>query len=65
MARYLKIYRMKKSIPPEELCSGLFPEMIEYISYAKKLEFEQEPNYKYLRGLFDIMLKRIHKLMKN
>ena len=34
MERYLKIYKMKKNITPEELCNGLFPEMIEYISYA-------------------------------
>ena len=43
---------------PEELCSG-FPEMIEYISYTKKLEFEQNPDYKYLKLLFSRMLKRI------
>ena len=60
MERYLKIYKMKKNTTPEELCSGLFPEMIEYISYAKKLEFEQEPDYNYLRKLFGRMLKRIH-----
>ena len=34
--------------------------MTEYITYAKKLEFEQQPDYKYLRGLFVKMLKRIH-----
>ena len=60
MERYLKIYKMKKNTKPEELCSGLFPEMTEYISYAKKLEFEQEPDYKYLRKLFSRMLKRVN-----
>ena len=59
MERYLKIYKMKKNTKPEELCNG-FPEMIEYLSYAKKLEFEQEPDYKYLRKLFSKMLKRVH-----
>ena len=59
MERYLKIYKMKKNTTPEELCSG-FPEMIDYIAYAKKLEFEQEPDYNYLRRLFITMLKRIH-----
>ena len=35
MERHLKIYQMKKNITQEELCNGLFPETIEYISYAK------------------------------
>ena len=60
MERYLKIYKMKKNTSPEELCSGLPPEMTEYIKYAKKLEFEQQPDYKYLKKLFSRMLKRIH-----
>ena len=60
MERYLKIYKMKKNIAPEKLCEGLYPEMIEFISYAKNLEFEQEPDYKYLKNLFKKMLKRIH-----
>ena len=58
MERYLKIYKMKKNTTPEELCNGLPPEMVEYISYAKKLEFEQEPDYNFLRKLFSRMLKR-------
>ena len=60
MERYLKIYKMKKNTTPEELCKGLPPEMTEYMTYAKKLEFEQEPNYNYLRKLFSKILKRIH-----
>ena len=60
MERYLKIYKMKKNTTPEDLCNGLPPEMTEYIRYAKKLEFEQQPDYKYLRGLFSQMLKKIH-----
>ena len=60
MERYLKIYKMKKNTTPEDLCSGLPPEMTEYMKYAKKLEFEQQPDYKYLRKLFSKMLKRVH-----
>ena len=50
---------MKKNISPEVLCSG-FPEMIDYMSYARKLEFEEEPDYNFLRKLLSNMLKRIH-----
>ena len=60
MERYLKIYKMKKNIPPEELCKGLPKEMIEYMKYAKKLEFEQDPDYNYLRSLFSSILKKLH-----
>ena len=38
MERYLKIYKMKKNIAPEKLCEGLFPEMIDFITYAKNLD---------------------------
>jgi len=60
MERYLRIYKLKKNTSPEELCSGLPPEMVEYMAYAKSLEFEQEPDYNFLRKLFKQMLKRIH-----
>ena len=60
MERYLKIYKLKKNTTPEVLCEGLPPEMTEYMKYAKQLEFEQEPNYNYLRKLFNRMLKRVH-----
>ena len=60
MERYLKIYKLKKNTTPEVLCEGLPPEMTEYMKYAKQLEFEQEPNYNYLRKLFNKMLKRVH-----
>ena len=63
--RYLKIYKMKKNIAPEKLCEGLPPEMAEYIAYAKNLEFEQEPDYKFLKNLFDKILKRINTSNEN
>ena len=52
MERYKKIYYIKKTIAPEKLCSGLPEEFCEYIKYTKNLNFEEEPNYKYLRDLF-------------
>ena len=65
MERYLKIYKMKKNIAPEKLCEGLPHEMAEFINYAKNLEFEQEPDYKYLKKLFDNILKRINTSNEN
>ena len=50
--RYKKIYEKKKETSPEELCSGFPPELAEYVRYTRNLEFEQNPDYNYLRGLF-------------
>ena len=50
--RYKKIYEKKKATSPEELCSGFPPELAEYVRYTRNLEFEQNPDYNYLRGLF-------------
>ena len=60
MERYLKIYKMKKNVTPEDLCKSLPKQMTEYMRYVKSLEFEQDPDYKYLRNLFTSLLKKIH-----
>ena len=56
--RYLKIYKMKKNVSPEDLCKSLPKQMEEFMRYIKQLEFEQEPDYKYLKGLFESILQK-------
>ena len=58
--RYLKIYKMKKNVSPEDLCKSLPQQMKEYMKYVKNLEFEQDPDYNFLRNLFKTILKRMH-----
>ena len=53
---YHKLYLMKKHMNLGVLCRGLPGEVLEYMKYAKSLKFEQEPNYKYLKNLFQIIL---------
>ena len=48
----LKIYNLKRAISVEKLCKGLPEELVQYMDYTRKLEFEEDPNYDYLRGLF-------------
>ena len=55
---YTKLYLMKKHIKNEELCKGLPVEMIDFMKSAKSLKFEEEPNYNYLKNLFNIILKK-------
>ena len=55
---YLKISEIKKHINPEKLCENLPGEMIDYINYVRKLQFEESPDYNYLGNLFQTMLKK-------
>ena len=60
LERYLKIYKMKKNVSPEDLCKSLPKQMVDFMKYVKHLEFEQEPDYNYLRNLFKSILKRLY-----
>jgi len=55
---YLKIYRMKKSIPTEKLCKDCPSELEEYFKYIRSLKFEEEPNYELLKNLFIDIIKK-------
>ena len=55
---YLKTYAMKKYMPVERLCKGLPPEMEEYFKYVRNLQFQEKPNYNYLKNLFKTILKK-------
>ena len=64
--RYKQISNIKKVIKPESLCSGLPEEFCDYIKYVKGLQFEENPNYDYLKGLFmNIMNKMNYKIDLN
>ena len=51
-----EIYKMKKTLTAEKICEGLPEEFIDYLKYCRKLEFEQEPDYNYLKNLFFLIL---------
>ena len=51
-----KIYQIKKSLNVEKLCEGLPEEFAKYINYSRKLNFEENPDYDYLRNLFSSVL---------
>ena len=53
-----EIWKLKRGIKLEKLCEGLPEEFIDYIKYCRNLEFEQEPNYNYLRNLFSLILTK-------
>ena len=55
--RYKKIYEKKKATTPEDLCYGHPNEFAEYVKYTRNLDFEQNPDYTYLKGLFESVMK--------
>ena len=56
--RYKKILTKKRSTSAEELCKGFPSEFAEYINYTRNLEFEADPDYKFLRGLLLSVLEK-------
>ena len=54
---------MKLAMNEEILCEGLPYEFVLYLKYVKNLKFEEEPDYKYLYGLFISILTK--QTMKN
>ena len=52
LERYREIYRIKKRLSEEELCGKLPSAFVKYMKYTKKLNFEEDPNYNYMRSLF-------------
>ena len=42
----------KLAITPEKLCEGLPEEFPKLLNYARKLEFEQKPDYKKIKNMF-------------
>lgn len=57
--KYEKIGEKKQSTAVRELCEGFPEEFATYMNYVRKLVFDEEPNYDFLRELFYNRLKAI------
>ena len=53
--RLQSIYEMKYNISPDRLCEGLPDKINIMLVYCYSLEYTTEPNYEYLRFLFETM----------
>jgi serine/threonine protein kinase len=58
LTKLKKVLELKIATTPEQLCKGLPEEFIKYIQYCKKLKFEEDPDYNYLRSLFTSVLMK-------
>ena len=52
------IYNVKRNVSLEELCEGLPKEFMSFVKHCRLLDFRQEPDYNYLRGLLLAILKQ-------
>lgn len=55
--RYEKIGEKKQTTPIKDLCDGFPEEFSIYLNYVRKLGFDEEPDYDFLRELFAKVLK--------
>ena len=56
--QFQKIAEKKYNTPFEELCKGQPNEFLMYFKHVDSLEFEEEPNYDFLIGLFQEMINK-------
>jgi serine/threonine protein kinase len=50
--KYQRIMEKKRTTTPEELCRDLPSQFVTYFKYVRELDFEERPDYSYLRSLF-------------
>lgn len=56
--KYKKVLEVKLQTSNQTLCENIPKQFLTYMNYVRSLEFEQEPNYKMLKGLFqETMIK--------
>jgi len=57
--KYDLIRKKKMATSPEKLCQNLPEEFINFLNYVRKLEFTQEPDYKFLKKLLQLCCQRV------
>lgn len=57
--KYDQIRKKKVETSPEKLCENLPEEFINFLNYVRKLEFTQEPDYKFLKKLLQLCCQRV------
>jgi casein kinase I family protein HRR25 len=58
--KYQKIMDKKIATTPDEICKTFPEEFIVYFQYCRGLQFEEKPDYNYLRSLFKIIFDKFN-----
>lgn len=56
--KYNNIKKKKLEVTVDELCKGHPEEFREFMNYCRKLQFAEDPDYKYVLGLFEGCMKK-------
>jgi casein kinase 1 len=56
--KYNNIKKKKLEVTVEELCKGHPDEFKDFMNYCRKLQFTDEPDYKYILNLFEGCMKK-------
>ncbi len=56
--KYQKIMDKKIATTPDEICKNYPEEFIIYFQYCRGLQFEEKPDYNYVRSLFKIIIEK-------
>ncbi|KAI9277873.1 kinase-like domain-containing protein [Sporodiniella umbellata] len=57
--KYERIGEKKQTTTIQDLCADFPEEFGHYLKYARRLAFEENPNYDYMKGMFDKVLESI------
>ena len=49
--RHDKVLKIKQAITANTLCEGMLQPFLEFVQHIQSLDFEDEPDYRYLRSL--------------
>ena len=63
--RYHKIMEIKRETTPFQLCKGFPKEFEQYVEYTRNLEYENDPDYRFLKNLFNSILKEEKNNLEN
>ena len=63
--KYKMIMEMKNKVSAENLCQGLPEEILYLLKYARGMNFEEQPDYKKLKFMFQSFIEKKGEVMNN
>ena len=57
--RYMKIMEKKRDTSPQELCKNFPPQFEQFVDYTRKLGYEEDPKYTWMKSLFEDVVKEL------
>ena len=58
--RYRKIGEVKQNTPVNELCAGFPSEFADFLTYTRRMQFDQDPNYEQIKKSFSDLFCKLN-----